>query len=522
MSQGQRWQKRHLTALPVRHSPLLTLRVSKTYPSEQSGTSLSLRRAWRLQTTPFASSGTCHPKCEQTNSVLKLIRRRTQFKDRSTRRRMSQPLSGTVEATPRTRIAVSALNAYPAIQPSAARNVGGLENFAWTFCQAMAATDDLAVSLLLRHSKPIPEDSMLGVEFVKLIEPLREVRLQASRCVRRRATFPFLTIERWKWSLLWQIPLLGAVRAFCLRVPHDQQLERLLKQAVPQLAVSLGVNADSMATIQAARRLKIPNALWFRSNGDLDTRFFQDANFIDPYAVTSAAAQYCIENADILIAQSQWQADRLKQLTGRDCYLIRNPIDLKRFPLPNLPFEQRHEVLWIGRMDRHHKRPLLAIEIARRCPHIPFRLIANRSDSEVEAEVLRSLPSNVTLMDYVPRTEIPNYYRQARVFLSTGAVEHEGFPNVFLESAASGTPIVSLDDFDDFLKRSGSGIATVGDLSLAAEAISELCQSSKSWCDYSQRGRTFVEQHHSTTACVEQFRALLLDRRINNCPSDVA
>lgn len=405
-----------------------------------------------------------------------------------------------------TRIAIVGLNAYPAVNPRAAKNVGGLENFAWTFARSLAADPQWQVTLLLRHQSPIPEQSLDGVQFVKHIEPLRNIQLHAGRCVRRQKQFPFLQVQQWDWSLLWQVPLLATVKLIRLRMPHNERLRSMLVEANAELVVALGVNADSTAAIQAARALGIPVWLWLRSNGDIDERFFRDDTFVDPYSVTSQDCRYCVTHATGILCQTQWQRDRLKLLTNRDGEIVRNPVDLARFRLPLATFEERDRVLWLGRMDRFHKRPLLAIEIARRCPDISFEIIANRGDAAVEAEVRASCPANVTLRDYVPRSEIGENYRRARFFLSTGAGAHEGFPNVFLESAACGTPIVSLEDFDDFLRESECGIATSGDIDRAAASLRQFWNQKTEWQRMADRGRPYVEQHHSTEACVAAFR----------------
>lgn len=404
-----------------------------------------------------------------------------------------------------TRIAIVGLNAYPAINPTASRNVGGLENFAWTFAQALAAVPPWQVTLLLRHSQPIPETALHGVRFVTYAEPLRHIQLNAGHCVRRKPSFPYLALQRWDPALLWQVPLLAVVKALRLRPPHPERLRCLLLEADAEVIVALGVNADSSAAIHAAKTLGKPIWLWLRSNGDIDERFFSDDNFVDPYAVSAADCRFCLHNATGILCQTDWQASRLKQLSGRDGVIIRNPVDLHRFPWPLPGSEERDTVLWLGRMDRFHKRPLLALEIARRCPDVPFLLIANRSDAAVESEVRATCPPNVTLRDYVPRSEIGAYYRRARVFLSTGATEHEGFPNVLLEAAACGTPIVSLENFDNFLTTSGCGIATDGDLEQAAIAVRQLWASTVTWQSFADRGRAYVEQHHSLRNCVTAF-----------------
>lgn len=416
--------------------------------------------------------------------------------------RMSEPV---------TPIAIVGLNAYQAINPQMTRNVGGLESFAWTFARALAGQSGWDVSLLLRHSQAIREEQVDGVRLLALSDRWHRIAIEAGHCLRRKVGFPFVEMLRWKPSLLWQLPLLAGARLVGLQPPLEQSLREMLTNSQAAIVVTLGVSRDSVAAIKASKSLGKPVWLWLRSNGDIDERFFSDPAFVDPYAVRAADCRYCIQEASGILCQTQWQADRLKDLSGRSGVIVRNPVDVTRFRLPLPRFEERDGVLWLGRMDRFHKRPLLAIEIARRCPEIPFVLVANRKDSAVEAEVRASCPPNVRLLDYVPRTEIAERYRQSRLFLSTGDAQYEGFPNVFLEAAASGTPIVSLEDFDSFLTTSGCGVSTTGAVEQAALALQQLHATRSDWESLASRGRPYVDDRHSLAVFIENFEAAIRD-----------
>ena len=189
----------------------------------------------------------------------------------------------------------------------------------------------------------------------------------------------------------------------------------------------------------------------------------------------------------------------------RSSVVIPNPVDGERF-LRGVPSEEsRTEVLWIGRYDRHHKRPHLVLEVAQLCPNIPFHLVINRSDPQVEREIRSSCPANVRISDYIPGNEIPSAFRAARLFLSTGSNAFEGFPNVLLEAAASGTPIVSLEDFDGFLSDSNAGVATGNDTALLAARVRELWEMPTAWHVHSRSGAEYVRRQHSLPACVSAF-----------------
>jgi len=209
--------------------------------------------------------------------------------------------------------------------------------------------------------------------------------------------------------------------------------------------------------VRAAAALKINSLLWLQSNADLDPQFQVNPNFVDPYGVTSADARASWQ-ADRIICQTRWQQQRVFELLNRDSEVIPNPLDATRFPVGDPSPWSRQGVLWIGRYDRHHKRPHLALEIAKQCPGLPFPRWFNRGAPAIGAGIRAQAPPNVQIIDYLSRDDMPKAFREARLFLSTGSSAYEGFPNVLLEAAASGTPIVSMDDFDEFLTRSQCGI----------------------------------------------------------------
>ena len=98
--------------------------------------------------------------------------------------------------------------------------------------------------------------------------------------------------------------------------------------------------------------------------------------------------------------------------------------------------------------------------------------------------------------------------RESRLFLSTGSQEYEGFPNVLLEAAASGTPILSLEDFDNFLEQSHAGLALGGSLESAAQALNRLYESETEWLGHSTAGKEYVRQKHLMDKIVLEFKKL--------------
>lgn len=414
------------------------------------------------------------------------------------------------------KIAIVALNGSPLIDSSESRQIGGLETFAWSLSQSLAKDRSNSVMFLVRSQRTRSLTTLHGVQVNAIHEPLRDIRQSVSRSMEIDPKAGRFRIKRWNPNLFWQFPALVASK-FIFR-PYSEQdaIEKSLQEFSPQILVALGVNETSRQLGEIAKRRGTQVFLWFQSNADLEPKLYGTEGYQDKYGVTSAVAQACLMCCRSLIFQSQAQQNLFRSLEPTllkqsaepfQVNLIQNPVDANRFST-GAAHPLRQGVLWVGRADRFHKRPLLALEIARLCPEVPFQFVLNAGEADVRKQVEKELPNNVQLIDFVPNEAMPRRMRESRLFLSTGSPEFEGFPNVLLEAAASGTPIVSLDDFDGFLGRSGAGKAHGGDIFQASETLKRWYESEAEWSSRSADGCQYVEKFHSLDAISAEFTHL--------------
>jgi glycosyltransferase involved in cell wall biosynthesis len=438
------------------------------------------------------------------------------------------------------------LPAASVINPTLGGPIGGTETRAWLFARTLARRDDTQITFVVRNREPM--DAVVdGVTIRTHVDRVFNLFEQVGMSVTRRPGFPWLKIRRWRPSLLWQLPTAVAVRLFSPRpdptrpAPHFQSIDC-------DVFCTFGVQTVSATVIASAHAAGKQTVLVLGSDGDLDPRFLTDPDYVNPYGDRASVCRFILDQADVIVCQTHEQQRVLKERFNRDGLVIENPIDLEDFdrrtregkapaepqpaesspPRPSLatdrhatsattsdtrasagasPSHSSRPVLWVGRAESIHKRPMLAIDIAKRCPEIPFLLVMNPRDPAEQARVRAAAPPNVTIRDHVPPPEMPALMAASLAMLNTSSLE--GFPNTFLQAAAARIPIVSLLVGDRFLEQSGAGIVCHGDIEKAATELRRLKLDTATAETMGQAGRRWVEHHHNATTQTEALHQAL-------------
>jgi hypothetical protein len=389
------------------------------------------------------------------------------------------------------------LPAASVINPKLSGPIGGTETRAWLFARTLARRDDTQVTFVVRNRQPM-DGFVDGVTIRTHVDRVFNLFEQVGMCVIRRPGFPGLTIRRWQPSLLWQLPAAVAVRLFSPRpdptqpAPHFQSIDC-------DVFCTFGVQTVSAAVIASAHAAGKKAVLVLGSDGDLDAKFLTDPDYVNPYGDRASVCRFILDQADVIVCQTQEQQQLLKERFGRDGIVIENPIDLEDFDRraatpPEQRSPDRRPVLWVGRAESIHKRPMLAVEIAKRCPEIPFLLVMNPRDP-------------ATIRDHVPPPEMPALMASSLAMLNTSSLE--GFPNTFLQAGAARIPIVSLLVGDRFLDQSGAGVYCHGDLERAATELRRLRLDPAISTTMGQAGRRWVDHHHNAVTQAEALRQAL-------------
>lgn len=215
--------------------------------------------------------------------------------------------------------------------------------------------------------------------------------------------------------------------------------------------------------------------------------------------------------ADAIVVQHAQQAQACQKWYKRAAIHIPSAYDcpgLSSRPPGNV-------ILWVAVL-RRWKRPDLFMELARRLPHLHFRMIGGVStaagdpDAQTFFEQMsteaQSLP-NLEFMGFLPFHEAERHFGEARVFVNTS--DHEGFPNTFLQAWARGIPTVS---FVDCGARDSEGPvgAVAGSLSAMEEVLRRLAEDKTAWAAESERCRRYFNAVHALPAVVARYEELFV------------
>lgn len=217
-------------------------------------------------------------------------------------------------------------------------------------------------------------------------------------------------------------------------------------------------------------------------------------------ALSMSLAHYGLKRADVLIAQSEDQAQFLRERCG-----LRVAAVVPNFHPPPEPAEPapartpgRARVIWVANM-KPVKNPEVFVELA--------EAFVERSDVEfVMIGRGAGLPQYRSLFERMAR--LPNlHYRgelpiervnreiaASDILVNTSS--YEGFPNTFIQAWLRNVPVVSCwVDPDGCLSRKGAGVL-VGDRAKLAPVIAELLADPAKLKALGSAGRAYAQANH--------------------------
>jgi hypothetical protein len=395
-------------------------------------------------------------------------------------------------------------NVYPIFDPTITWGIGGMETRVALLARGLARSGRWNVRVIVSDFGQPRHVCLDGIEFDVYQPYFHGSFNNVTPRFARRKWFPALNLDRRDIPLIWQIPLVVVVQML-----PGWLYSIFWQRRKADVVCCFGNNSGSAQVIADCRRTGMATVLCIASDDDLSPDYRPDDESLNDYGTPKWLAHYALENADHVFVQTENQLRFLKNRFRRHGELIRNPVDISTDAPSHWPARgERDLILWIGRSDTFHKQPLLMLELAKRCPDLPFLMIMNRTHADVFDAVQAKRPANLTIIEWVPHQEIWDYYHRARVFVSTSA--YEGFPNTFLQCAVAGTPVASLAvDPENILSQHGCGLLADGNLEKLEQHVRILWSDAEFAERQAQVFHRYALAHHGLDSQLERFESLL-------------
>lgn len=234
------------------------------------------------------------------------------------------------------------------------------------------------------------------------------------------------------------------------------------------------------------------------------------ADLWEPYGTVKGPLKWLfplgIRLAHEVVCRSVEQQKGLKSRYGRAGVLIRTG-----HPSPPTRDVKKSYVLWVGR-GNPLKQPEIFLELAARIPQHRFVMVVSHENAHFD--LLRRVRAgaarlrNLELYEDVPWSGVDRYFAGAQLFINTST--HEGFPNTFVQSVLSGTPVVSLlVDPDGILGEQQIGICAGGDFERLVEVTEQLLDDAEERARLGQRANAYGLANHSLDMVTAELKRLI-------------
>ncbi|MFO0700107.1 MAG: glycosyltransferase [Nitrospira sp.] len=235
--------------------------------------------------------------------------------------------------------------------------------------------------------------------------------------------------------------------------------------------------------------------------------------YIATYPIEGKWFERGLRHADVVICQNETQAHLLFTQHGRHGCVIPSlcPFEIST----DLDHTCRTSILWMARVD-DWKQPELFVQLASRIPDQHFIMVAVASQvSPTQLDSLHKAAQrtpNLTIRPAVPLHETIKLFQKAAVFVNTSKVE--GFPNTYMQAAASGTPIVSWAvNPDGMLERYAIGFCAGQDWLRFEQAVQRLCSDRVLRERMGQNGVDYVNHRHHPENITETYLTFFSELR---------
>lgn len=226
-------------------------------------------------------------------------------------------------------------------------------------------------------------------------------------------------------------------------------------------------------------------------------------DFISSKDLKQFINQLGLRQADLILVQCKEHKNLLENWLNTTSKVFRNSFNIKE-----KEYTSGEYILWIGRRVEW-KRPDLFLDLAEYLENEKFIMISpktgNSEKFHSKIEERASKIKNLKLIERVPRDRIQEFYDNAKIFINTS--EAEGFPNTFIESGISYTPILSYKiNPDNFLESENCGYDANGNYKLLKKYLTRLLNDKILIEHKGKNCRKYVEAYHDIDQNIEHLK----------------
>ena len=236
---------------------------------------------------------------------------------------------------------------------------------------------------------------------------------------------------------------------------------------------------------------KIPDIYFFPREGPLDAvflamrRWLRLKTMVVTYIVSGGLYAHPypkprvrnIHEGDVVIANNSYLSQLLAEKFNVQSEVIYDGIDRRYYFPPKQTRASRDSaaVLFAGSL-RPYKRVPLVVRQAARWPQMQFRIAGVGEEEQICRTLAAELKcTNVMFLGHLSQTQLAEEMRQADIFFFPSIVE--GHPQVLLQAAACGLPVVAMNIYrPDCIVDGTTGFLAVDDEDLSKKLDLLLCR----------------------------------------------
>jgi glycosyltransferase involved in cell wall biosynthesis len=226
-------------------------------------------------------------------------------------------------------------------------------------------------------------------------------------------------------------------------------------------------------------------------------------DWISTFIPNELATTLLVRLSDVVFVQHE-QQQTLAQRRGRKAILLKNIVADDLFHVPTNG--DRRNITIIGALSARKSLRVL-VPVVAKLSDITFEFIGEAEGCEglgIKRDLMKY--PNVILWGSLDHQRTIAKLATAKALLSTSQME--GFPNVFLEAWALGTPVISLYfDPAGILKSQNLGYICDGNLELMEQLLQR-----EHYDILPDRARDYVRQHHSAESALGVFQRIAVNK----------